>query len=175
MAFIAEDNEKTLTDQISDVLVYKADLQKKYTNKTIDTKIENYVKDLGATKDELKALLKSLDGLDFKEDGKIDASVITAKLANNEAETKVAKDEIEKLKEILVKIEKSIKSLETNEVDLNPVYDIINKIKNKINQNESDLTNKISKLKNIVKKQQDQIEALQLDVAKLKARTRFIF
>jgi len=161
----------TLTDQISEVLVYMANLQKKYTDETIDAKIEDYVKDLGATKEELKALVEALDGLDFKEDGKIDAGVITAKVANNEAEVKVTKDEIEKVKEVLSKVEKSVESLENNGVDLTPVYNEITSVKNDV----ANLTTRVETLENTVKTQQTQIEALQLDVAKLKANVNSVF
>ena len=120
---------QNLTDKLTEIFEYMAELQKKYTDNKVSTEIENYVKDLEVTKEELKALVKALDNLDFKEDGKIDANVITAKVASNEAEIKVTKENIESLKETIVNIKNSIQSLENTGVDLTPVYNDITAVK----------------------------------------------
>ena len=57
---------QNLTDKLTEIFEYMAELQKKYTDNKVSTEIENYVKDLEVTKEELKALVKALDNLDFK-------------------------------------------------------------------------------------------------------------
>ena len=79
----------TLTDDIKLVFAKAAELSKNYTNTKIQEKIEDaiekYSQDIGASAEELKEYIKALDSLDFANDGTLDASVVTQKIASNEA------------------------------------------------------------------------------------------
>jgi len=93
----------TLTDDIKKVLTKAAELSKTYTdNKVaseIEAAIENYSTEIGASAEELKEYIKALDSLDFNDDGILDASVVTQKIASNEAAIADLKTQIQTLSE----------------------------------------------------------------------------
>ena len=169
MAMVVENQVQqvqNLTDQITEVLEYMAGLQKTYTDKTIDNKISDYSADLGKTKDELQALVKSLDGLDFKEDGKIDPKVITAKVAQNEADMKVARESLADVKSKLTDMEAAIKN--GGNVDLTDVDAKIKAVKDEVEAVKA----KVQGFDGKFADQQKQLDALKLDVEKLKANLK---
>jgi uncharacterized coiled-coil protein SlyX len=117
---------KELTEQINDIVIYAAQLQKAYTDKKVneavtkssietDKKLKAYEVELeekiGKTRDELAALVSSLDNIDFVEDGKIDASVLTKKIADLDSSIEIMKNNIDKLNKNL---EDKINTLKTN-------------------------------------------------------------
>ena len=169
MAMVVENQVQSLTDQITEVLEYMAGLQKTYTDKTIDGKISEYSADLGKTKDELQALVKSLDGLDFKEDGKIDPSVITAKVAQTEADMKIAREGLAEVKSKLTDMEAAVKN--GGNVDLTDVYSKIKEVKTEVEAVKTAVQGFDGKFA----AQQKQIDALKLDVEKLKANLKSAF
>ena len=93
----------TLTDDIKIVLSKVAELSKTYTDtkvaSEIEAAIENYSTEIGASAEELKEYIKALDSLDFNDDGILDASVVTQKIASNEAAIADLKTQIQTLSE----------------------------------------------------------------------------
>jgi len=126
----------TLTDTLKQVIEYLAEAQKNYTNK----KVEEFVADLGKTKDELKNLISALDGLDFKEDGQVDAKVITAKVAELEATVKTLQDNISNQS---ASVSDNIsKEIETIKSDISDIKDnLIAKLTERVNTIEEKLAN----------------------------------
>jgi len=153
-----------LTSQLTEVLKYFAGLEKDFVNKTVTDSFSKFEEKLGTTSTELQNLVKSLDGLDFKEDGKIDPTVITGKVATLEASVKTLKDQISSMEsttdntssEDVKKLQAQINSMKID------VDDIKTKVLAKI-------TDRVSTLEGNVTNLTDRVDALELDVKKIKA------
>ena len=167
---------KTLTDQLMDIISYLADAEKKFVNTTIDGKvskaineaISKYEVELGKTKDDLQNLVKSLDGLDFKEDGQIDVKVITGKVTNLEASIKSINDKIDSI----VSASNSGETVSSDEVtkleaDIKIITSDIKDIKDKII---ADLTNRVTTLETNYTSLEKRVSDLEVDVEKIKAQ-----
>ena len=149
----------TLTEQILDIMSYASDLQKKYTDGKVTEEVEKYNVELSKTRDDLQALIEALDSLDFKEDGKIDAKVITAKVAQNEADVKVNKDTIAKVDAKLAKVQETLDNAGVaSSKDIAQIKEDLKTVKGNIED-----------LENRVKTNEDKIANLTLDVEKIKA------
>jgi len=126
----------TLTDTLKQVIEYLAEAQKKYT----DRKIEDFVVDLGKTKDELKNLVAALDDLDFKEDGKVDAKVITAKVTELEAAVKTLQNNISNQgATVSADVNKEIEAIKADISDIK--NNLIAKLTDRVNTIEEKLAN----------------------------------
>ena len=148
-----------LTDQILDIMSYASNLQKQYTDNKVTQEVEKYDAELSKTRDDLKALIDALDALDFKEDGEIDAKIITAKVAENEASVKVNKDEIDEVKTKINKIQETIDNAGVaSSEDIAQIKEDLDTIK--VN---------IDSIEDRIKNNEDKIAELVLDVEKIKA------
>ena len=167
---------KTLTDQLMDIISYLADAEKKFINTTVDGKVSKAINDtiskyeteLGKTKDDLQNLVKSLDGLDFKEDGQIDVKVITGKVANLEASIKSINDKIDSI----VSAANNGETVSSDEVtklesDIKIITSDIKDIKDKII---ADLTNRVTTLETNYTSLEKRVSDLEVDVEKIKAQ-----
>jgi len=149
----------TLTEQILDIMSYASDLQKKYTDGKVTEEVEKYDAELSKTRDDLQALIEALDSLDFKEDGKIDAKVITAKVAQNEADIKVNKDTIAEVDAKVAKVQETLDNAGVaSSEDIAQIKEDLKTVKDNIED-----------LENRVKANEDKIADLALDVEKIKA------
>jgi len=159
-----------LTEQLMDIISYLAEAQKKFVNKTVDSKINEtiskYEEELGKTKNELEELVKALDNLDFKEDGKIDPKVITGKVADLEAAVNTIKEKIENLS-ITNNDEAASDDVQKLEADIKIIQTDIKEIKDKII---AALTERVDALEKNVSDLQKQVNNLQVDVDKIKAQ-----
>jgi len=93
----------TLNDDIKIVLSKVAELSKTYTDtkvaSEIEAAIENYSNEIGASAEELKALIDAIDSLDFDDDGVLNPQVIISKVAANEAAIATLKADLTALSE----------------------------------------------------------------------------
>ena len=167
---------KTLTDQLMDIISYLADAEKKFINTTVDGKVSKAINDtiskyeteLGKTKDDLQNLVKSLDGLDFKEDGQIDVKVITGKVTNLEASIKSINDKIDSI----VSAANNGETVSSDEVtklesDIKIITSDIKDIKDKII---ADLTNRVTTLETNYIALEKRVSDLEVNIEKIKAQ-----
>ncbi len=167
---------KTLTDQLMDIISYLADAEKKFIDTTVDGKVSKAINDtiskyeteLGKTKDDLQNLVKSLDGLDFKEDGQIDVKVITGKVANLEASIKSINDKIDSIVSASNNGE-TVSSVEVTklESDIKIITSDIKDIKDKII---ADLTNRVTTLETNYTALEKRVSDLEVNIEKIKAQ-----
>jgi len=151
-----------LTDQLIEIFKYYTEKNKEFTKKEILEHLEKYGEDLKLTKDQLKELIKALDGIDFVQDGKIDVKVLVGKIAKIEAIANTNNDELKAIKEIINENKEEVNKIKTfvsniAELNIDNVQDEIKEIKNKI----SELDKKIDIHEKAIK-------SLQIDMKKVK-------
>ena len=162
---------QSLTDQLTEVLSYLVDLQKGYTDNKVQAEVEKYNEELGKTRDDLKALVDALDALDFKEDGEIDAAVITAKVAENAAAVEVVKAEAATVKSDIENIKNLLDNESLNSEDITSIKQDINTLKSSVES----LTQKAEDIATRVQNTETDIENMKLDITQLKANVGKLF